>query len=252
MGSAKHMRNNGEQINIHGHDNYQMPGAYKQMGDKNQNQPAQYKPMEQPGKISGGAAQYIKDSYSAGKITDPKDKKPTTEKMAAEESIKNNPEFDVNSPLPEGSSDIGGEIIGGGREVMVKGNFDGKSMVRSKDLNTNVGNKENLLNNKNTGLYHQSPGAKERTALITDLASSSPGDASTKLKNAQKSQEDKPYSGAASDQAPQGYTQGDFANENPSSRSQNALYRDLSLESYQPKPKFKPSGAPSLYSDKKK
>ena len=91
MGSAKHIRNNGEQINIHGHDNYQMPGAYKQMGDMNQNQPARYDdgPMkelkgnqknlpdhlveaikaapEQPGKISGGAAKYIKESYGAGK-----------------------------------------------------------------------------------------------------------------------------------------------------------------------------------------
>ena len=39
MGSAKHMRNNGEEIKIHQHDNYQMPGAYKQMGDMNKNQP---------------------------------------------------------------------------------------------------------------------------------------------------------------------------------------------------------------------
>ena len=42
MGSTKHIRNNGEHLNIHGHDNYQMPGAYKQMGDMNQNQPAKY------------------------------------------------------------------------------------------------------------------------------------------------------------------------------------------------------------------
>ena len=106
MGSAKHMRSNGEQINIHGHDNYQMPGAYKQMGDKNQNQPAQYEPMQQPGKISGGAAQYIKDSYSASKVTDPT-KDPTKDKIAADAKIKSNPEFDINSPLPEGSDDSG-------------------------------------------------------------------------------------------------------------------------------------------------
>ncbi len=68
MGSTKHIRNNGEHLNIHGHDNYQMPGAYKQMGDKNQNQ---------PGKISGGAAKYIKEAYGADKIgePDPKDGK---------------------------------------------------------------------------------------------------------------------------------------------------------------------------------
>jgi hypothetical protein len=97
MGSAKHIRNNGEQINIHGHDNYQMPGAYKQMGDMNQNQSlGAYKlvgdqpeldknrngkidgedfEMMQPGKISGGAAKYIKEAYGAGKIGDPTDPK---------------------------------------------------------------------------------------------------------------------------------------------------------------------------------
>lgn len=73
MGSAKHIRNNGEQINIHGHDNYQMPGAYKQMGDMNQNQPARYGAPEQPGKISGGAARYMKESYGVDKIGDPTD-----------------------------------------------------------------------------------------------------------------------------------------------------------------------------------
>jgi hypothetical protein len=64
MGSTKHIRNNGEHLNIHGHDNYQMPGAYKQMGDMNQNQ---------PGKISGGAAKYIKEAYGATKADYDKD-----------------------------------------------------------------------------------------------------------------------------------------------------------------------------------
>ena len=68
MGSTKHIRNNGEHLNIHGHDNYQMPGAYKQMGDQNQNQSiGAYKlvgdqEMMQPSKISGGAAKYIKEA----------------------------------------------------------------------------------------------------------------------------------------------------------------------------------------------
>jgi len=90
MGSAKHIRNNGEQINIHGHDNYQMPGAYKQMGDMNQNQSlGAYKlvgdqEMMQPGKISGGAAKYMKESYAAGKIGDPE--KTEAEKKAANQS----------------------------------------------------------------------------------------------------------------------------------------------------------------------
>ena len=79
MGSTKHIRNNGEHLNIHGHDNYQMPGAYKQMGDKNQNQSlGAYKlvgdqEMMQPGKISGGAAKYIKESYGASKADYDKD-----------------------------------------------------------------------------------------------------------------------------------------------------------------------------------
>jgi len=95
MGSTKHIRNNGEHLNIHGHDNYQMPGAYKQMGDKNQNQSlGAYKlvgdqaeldkngngkidgedfKMMQPGKISGGAAKYIKESYGASKADYDKD-----------------------------------------------------------------------------------------------------------------------------------------------------------------------------------
>jgi len=39
MGKKVHKRMNGEEVKIHQHDNYQMPGAYKQDGDKNQNQP---------------------------------------------------------------------------------------------------------------------------------------------------------------------------------------------------------------------
>jgi len=103
MGSTKHIRNNGEHLNIHGHDNYQMPGAYKQMGDKNQNQSlGAYKlvgdqaeldkngnkeidggdfKMMQPGKISGGAAKYIRESYGAGKIGDPPVKDPSKQKL---------------------------------------------------------------------------------------------------------------------------------------------------------------------------
>lgn len=106
MGSTKHIRNNGEQINIHGHDNYQMPGAYKQMGDMNQNQSlGAYKlvgdqakldkngngkidgedfKMMQPGKISGGAAKYIKESYGADKIGDP----PVEDKTAKQIDLK--------------------------------------------------------------------------------------------------------------------------------------------------------------------
>ena len=99
MGSTKHIRNNGEHLNIHGHDNYQMPGAYKQMGDKNKNESlGAYKlvgdqakldkngngkidgedfKMMQPGKISGGAAAYIRGAYGADKIGDPPVKDPS-------------------------------------------------------------------------------------------------------------------------------------------------------------------------------
>ena len=92
MGSAKHIRNNGEHLNIHGHDNYQMPGAYKQMGDKNQNQSlGAYKlvgdqEMMQPSKISGGAAKYIKEAYGADKIGDPETAAEKAEKKAADDS----------------------------------------------------------------------------------------------------------------------------------------------------------------------
>ena len=102
MGSTKHIRNNGEHLNIHGHDNYQMPGAYKQMGDKNQNQSlGAYKlvgdqEMMQPGKISGGAAKYIKESYAAGKIGDPETDPPVKDKTAKQ--------IDLEEPkVPSGS-----------------------------------------------------------------------------------------------------------------------------------------------------
>ena len=110
MGSAKHMRNNGEEIRIHQHDNYQMPGAYKQMGDMNKNQPMKGYDHMQPGKISGGAAQYITQSMGATK-PDPSKPNPTKEKMEADAKIKSNPEFDVNSPLPEGSSFLRSRFI---------------------------------------------------------------------------------------------------------------------------------------------
>jgi hypothetical protein len=97
MGSTKHIRNNGEQINIHGHDNYQMPGAYKQMGDMNQNQ---------PGKISGGAAAYMKESYAAGKIGDPE--KTEAEKKAADQSRVRKKADDVGSFRYERSVQKGG------------------------------------------------------------------------------------------------------------------------------------------------
>ena len=112
MGSTKHIRNNGEHLNIHGHDNYQMPGAYKQMGDKNQNQSlGAYKlvgdqEMMQPGKISGGAAKYMKESYAAGKIGDPE--KTEAEKKAANESRIRSKADDVGSFRYERSVQKGG------------------------------------------------------------------------------------------------------------------------------------------------
>ena len=94
MGS-KHMRNNGEEIKIHQHDNYQMAGTFKNMGDTNQNQPMKGYDHMQPGKISGGAAQYIKDSYSAAKMkrgplkpTDPSDPSNPNEKLISSTSTK--------------------------------------------------------------------------------------------------------------------------------------------------------------------
>lgn len=89
------MRNNGEEIKIHQHDNYQMAGTFKNMGDTNQNQPMKGYDHMQPGKISGGAAQYIKDSYSAAKMkrgplkpTDPSDPSDPNEKLISSTSTK--------------------------------------------------------------------------------------------------------------------------------------------------------------------
>jgi hypothetical protein len=111
MGSTKHIRNNGEHLNIHGHDNYQMPGAYKQMGDMNQNQSlGAYKlvgdqaeldkngngeidggdfKMMQPGKISGGASKYIKEAYGVNKIGDPPAGDPKTDPLVENPKKKN-------------------------------------------------------------------------------------------------------------------------------------------------------------------
>ena len=233
-----------------------MPGAYKQMGDMNKNQPMKGYDHMQPGKISGGAAQYITQSMGATK-PDPdssKSSKPTDAEKAAymkENANAPSPDFNPSSPLPEGSSDIGGEMVGKGRKVFVEGNFDNKKMVNETDLKNYRGNKEQLLNNKNTGLYSQSSNAKTRTENIETLTKSTPGQANQLLTDLQKSSSGQLYTGAGKEQAPDGYTKGDFLKENPSQRGNNSLYKDLKIKSYQPTPEFKPSGAPNLYAKKK-
>jgi len=98
MGSTKHIRNNGEHLNIHGHDNYQMPGAYKQMGDMNQNQPS---------KISGGAAKYIKEAYGANKIgDDPETAAQKAARLAAEAKNKNKTSGDVTFKIDDSGATL--------------------------------------------------------------------------------------------------------------------------------------------------
>ena len=70
MGIKVHKRMNGEEVKIHQHDNYQMPGAYKQDGDKNKNQPmfnvgkpydmsmSMRGPLDKHGKMHGGPSKH--------------------------------------------------------------------------------------------------------------------------------------------------------------------------------------------------
>ena len=252
MGSAKHMRNNGEEIKIHQHDNYQMPGAYKQMGDMNKNQPMKgYNHMDQPGKISGGAAKYISESYATPKITDPnKPENPTKEKMAADAKIKSNPEFNVNSPLPEGSSDIGGEIVGSGQKTIVRGNFNRGTNQSLTSGNFPKFNVNNAINSDS--MMAQQDSGQRRTDLVKSMVNSSPSDAEKQLDEYKVSQGNRTYKGAGSDLPGAPDTVREFYKNNPSTRGKEYLGTDLSIESYQPKPKFKASGAPGLYKHDKK
>ena len=249
MGSSTHMRNNGEEIKIHQHDNYQMAGTFKNMGDTNQNQPMKgYGHDTQPGKISGGAAQYITQSMGATK-PDPSKPNPTKEKMEADAKIKSNPEFDVNSPLPEGSSDIGGEVVGKGRATIVKGNFNrekDQSLIKSNFPKFNV----NSSINSDSAMAQQDSGQR-RTDLVKSMVNSSPSDAQNQLDQYKTSQSNRTYKGSHSEVPGAPETVGDFYANNPSQRGDEYLGKDLKVSSYQPKPTFKSSGAPNLYAKKK-
>ena len=254
MGSAKHMRNNGEEIRIHQHDNYQMAGTFKNMGDTNQNQPMKGYNHMQPGKISGGAAQYITQSMGAPK-PDPdssKSSKPTDAEKAAymkENANAPSPDFDVNSPLPEGSSDIGGEMVGKGRATIVTGNFNRKkdqALIKSNFPKFNV----NSSINSDSGMAQQGSGQR-RTDLVESMVNSSPSDAQNQLDQYQASQSNRTYKGVGSDMPGAPETVGEFYSNNPSTRGDEYLGEDLKVTGYQPKPKFKPSGAPNFYAKKK-
>ena len=150
MGSTKHIRNNGEHLNIHGHDNYQMPGAYKQMGDKNQNQSlGAYKlvgdqveldengngkidgedfKMMQPSKISGGASKYIKEAYGATKLDDPE----TAAEKAARLAKAENPKTINELPSYTKKSYTGStSSTGGGDETSSKKSTNNLSSYQS-------------------------------------------------------------------------------------------------------------------------
>jgi len=123
-----------------------MPGAYKQMGDQNQNQSiGAYKlvgdqAMMQPSKISGGAAKYIKEAYGADKIGDPE--KTEAEKKAANESRIRSKADDVGNFRYERSVQKGGakdpnEGLIGGRASNMATSVSGA--VRDLDqINSNL------------------------------------------------------------------------------------------------------------------
>jgi hypothetical protein len=164
MGSAKHIRNNGEQINIHGHDNYQMPGAYKQMGDMNKNQSlGAYKlvgdqteldkngngkidgedfKMMQPGKISGGAAKYMEKSYAAGKIGDP-GKTEAENKAANEKRLRGKSDAVANFRYEK-------SLAKGGAKDPMEGLIGGVASNMSTSLSGSVRDLDNINPNLST------------------------------------------------------------------------------------------------------
>ena len=169
---------------------------------------------------------------------DPKNPvKPTKEKIAADAKIKSNPEFDINSPLPEGSSDLTnpgvynerkeeyeggsgstvGEVVGlpndsrviyennrGETDTMdnYSGNLSGGVGTYSSSWGQKTDNKEYQLNNKDEGdasNFYQSRGGVERVKVLKDAQRMNSLDAKNLVKSHQASIKPGAYGGDQKD-----------------------------------------------------
>ena len=218
------------------------------------------------GKIEGQLLAGDKEAGFGPSKPDPDPKKAADAKIAA------NPEFDINAPLPEGSSDIGGEMVGFAPKAVVKTSSPtGFSKIGSGGNNRQVYTRSDassqgrggqtlnlsrdMMTNNNvpiSGKYSgdQKPGSVGyRSQTIDEMVSTNPVQAKKILTERQK------IAGESTVTSPSGkkVTRSDMATNNPtSSYSQAAILKDLSVGEEKPVVKFKPSGAPSLYGKVKK
>ena len=95
---------------------------------------------------------------------DPNTDNPTKEKLASDAKTKANPEFSVDSPLPAGTSDIGGEVVGTAGKVIAS--YD--QHLPNSSIKTGVTNTTAGKNKTRTKLH--GAGTDERNALITSLS----------------------------------------------------------------------------------
>ena len=95
---------------------------------------------------------------------DPNTDNPTKEKLASDAKTKANPEFSVDSPLPAGTSDIGGEIVGKAGKVFAS--YD--QHLPNSNIKTGVTNTTAGKNKTRTKLH--GAGTDERNAVLTSLS----------------------------------------------------------------------------------
>jgi hypothetical protein len=96
-----------------------------------------------------------------GKVTGSDE--PTKEKLASDAKTKANPEFSVDSPLPAGTSDIGGEVVGTAGKVFAS--FD--QHLPNSNIKTGV-------TNTTAGKYKlHGAGTDERKSLLNSIPGSS-------------------------------------------------------------------------------
>jgi len=99
-----------------------------------------------------------------GKVTGSDE--PTKEKLASDAKTKANPEFSVDSPLPAGTSDVGGEVVGTAGKVFAS--YD--QHLPDSSIKTGVTN--TTLHNAGSGGTYKGFGAgtDERKAVLTSLS----------------------------------------------------------------------------------
>ena len=207
----------------------------------------------------------------SGGPADPKDK-PTKEKKAADAKIAANPEFDVDAPLPEGSSDIGGEMVGyapkavvgtssptgfsrigsGGNNQQVYTRSDASSQGRGGQTLNLSGDMTTNNNVPTSGKYSgdQKPGSSGyRSQTIDQIVNTNPVIGRQILADAQKA------AGESTITSPSGkkVKRSDMAINNPqSTHTKASILSDLKVQQEKPVVKFKASGAPKLYGKVKK